>query len=390
MVKGRKEDKYRQDGVNIEEGDDFSAFAGEICRQTYKFSPQVKVLDMSAGNFRGPRGYTFKKVPNGCMETKAADGPGTKVVLIDAARAYHHAAHEVFAMTASDISRWGGIPLVFASVLDTSTLGEKGSPTNKAAREVIMSARQAAAESQVVIITGETAELGVCVGSENPEARFKFNWAGVMTGLYHRQKMILGKTLEPGQIIMALQEHGFRANGISSVRKALKLKYGDAWWANPLAELDIMACAVPSILYDRFLTYLNGWSNPPGFKPVIKVHLLVHLSGGAIESKLAKDILFPRGFSAVLDSLFEPPQIMAKCAQWRDMSEEECYKTWNGGQGMLAVIDLEDQPRFEAEAERFNLYAQRCGRIVTGHHPPRVVLESRFGSGKTIVFKPEK
>jgi len=61
---GKKgKDKYRQDGVNIEEGDDFSAFAGEICRQTYGISPFVKVHDMSAGNFRGPRGYSFIKVP---------------------------------------------------------------------------------------------------------------------------------------------------------------------------------------------------------------------------------------------------------------------------------------------------------------------------------------
>jgi len=381
-------DKYRQDGVNIEEGDDFSAFAGEICRQTYGISPFVKVHDMSAGNFRGPRGFSFIKVPKGCVETKAADGPGTKVVLIDAAGTYGRAAHEVFAMTASDISRWGGIPLVFASVLDTSTLGEKGSATNNAAREVIKSARSAAQESRIVILTGETAELGSCVGSENPDATFKFNWAGVMTGLYHPKKMILGQTLRQGQIIMALQEFGFRANGISSVRKALKIKYGDKWWANPEAKEDIIACAQPSVLYDRFLTNLNGWNEYPPYDPAIKMHLIVHLSGGAFESKLAGDILFPRGLSAVIDNLFEPPKIMQKCAKWRGMSEDESYKTWNGGQGMLVVIDGKDEKRFVEWAELSHHYAQKCGKIVK-KSKPQVILESKFGSGKTIIFKPK-
>ena len=390
MTRKRKSvDKYRQDGVNIEEGDDFSAFAGSICQGTYGFSPHVKVHDMSAGNFRGPRGYTYIKVPDGCVETKAADGPGTKVVLIDAAAKYRWAAWEVFAMTASDISRWGGLPLVFASVLDTSTLGEKGSPTNEAAREVIKGAGMAAEESKIVILTGETAELGVCVGSENPEATFKFNWAGVMSGLYHPKKMILGQTLREGQIIMALKEYGFRANGISSVRKALKIKYGENWWANPDAKADIIACAERSVLYDRFLNFLNGWTEIPRIKPVIKMHLIVHLSGGAIESKLAGDILFPRGFSAVIDNLFAPPEIMKKCALWRDLDEEECYRTWNGGQGMLAVINEKDENLFLSWAEHFGHIAQRCG-VICKESKPQVIIESKFGSGKTIVIEPEK
>jgi hypothetical protein len=49
-----------------------------------------------------------------------------------------------------------------------------------------------------------------------------------------------------------------------------------------------------------------------------------------MKSKLAEDILFPRGLSAELDNLWDPADIMRKCAKWRGMIDEECYETWNG------------------------------------------------------------
>jgi len=381
------DDKYKEDGVNIQEGDDFSAYAAGVCQKTYGFSPFVQVADMSQGNFRGPRGVDFMGLPAGFTVGVAADGPGTKVVLIDAAGSYKLAAHEVAAMTGTDITRWGGLPLVFASVLDFSTLGEKGDPVNTAAREVIAGAYDVAKAMKFVILTGETAELGPCVGSENPEANLKFNWAGFMTGAYHKHKMILGDSLKEGQIIMVLKENGFRANGISSVRKALKIKYGENWWTNSEALADIKACATPSVLYDLFLSELNGWHNEI-YSIEIEMHLIVHLSGGAFKSKLGEDMLFPLGLSAEIDNLYEPPEIMKKCAEWRGMSEPECYSTWNGGQGVLVVINQTDEQKFIDKAQAHGLEAQNGGKIIK-KDKPSVIIESKFGSSQTITFKPE-
>lgn len=53
---------YKQDGVDIDAGDFFSKFAGNIARSTYTNSPYVEVHDLSRGNFRGPRGYGQRKV----------------------------------------------------------------------------------------------------------------------------------------------------------------------------------------------------------------------------------------------------------------------------------------------------------------------------------------
>jgi len=116
------------------------------------------------------------------------------------------------------------------------------------------------------------------------------------------------------------------------------MKFGPNYYSKPEAQEALKKAAVHAVLYDRFLAAANGWF-AKDFEPLIPMYLIVHLTGGAIKSKFAEDILFPRGLSAYLDNLWERREIMRQCAEWRGMSDEECYETWNGGQGALVVID---------------------------------------------------
>jgi phosphoribosylaminoimidazole (AIR) synthetase len=386
MEDDMKVDLYKQDGVDISAGDAFSAFSGELCRNTYRASRFVDVVDLSRGNFRGPRGFTLKGLPEGYIITGGMDGVGTKVVVIDAAGNFSDAASNLLAMTGMDITRWGGLPLVFLNILDVRSLGEIGSEKFEACQEIMNGLYRSAYAHGFVLLGGETAELGPCVGSENPDAKVMFNWGGCMIGVYHPQKMILGDTLRPGQKVMVLADD-FRSNGISSLRKALALKYGSEWWKNMDAVADILAAASPSVLYDRFLNLLHGWFNAEAnFSPRIPMHLIVHLSGGAFESKLGKDMLEPLGLAAYLPDLFEPPDIMKKCAEWRGMSPKDCYKTWNGGQGALVVIDEPYQKEFIEIAEKNGIAAKVAGTITEKKEKYTVAIHSQFGDGNLIDY----
>ncbi len=369
--------KYAQDGVNVTEGDDFSKIAGAVCKNTFHNSPFVEVCDFSSGHFRGPRGFKIKGLPAGYMLDVAPDGIGTKVVAIDAALAHHYACRDVIAMTASDITRWGGKSLVFVNVLDVSTLSDRGTETNLLFRSMMAGLESVAHEQGIVCFRGETAELGACVGSENSEARTKFNWAGFMLGVYLPNRMITGDTLKEGQVVVALQENGFRSNGLSSVRVALQSRFGDEWWKNPDAASAIRDVACPSILYDNFLTLANGWNLSQS--PYFKIHLLTHVSGGGIVGKFAEDMLFPRGFSAVLDNLYDPPEIMKDVAMWRGMTDEECYRTFNCGNGMLAVLDKKYVDAFVNLADSYGVHAKACG-IITQEREPSLVIHSGFNN----------
>ncbi|MCL5774674.1 MAG: hypothetical protein M1333_00515 [Patescibacteria group bacterium] len=215
------------------------------------------------------------------------------MVLIDAASSHRQAARDLVAMTCGDITRFGGLPAVFINVLDVKTLGANGGSastyeraTNQAFRNLMEGLGEVCREQNLVAFKGETAELGVCVGSENRDAMTQFNWAGTAIGVYHPDKMITGETLAPGQCVVAFQEVGFRSNGVSSVRKALAKKFGAEWYRNSKAAAAILAAAKPSVLYDRFFSWLNGWFEAD-FVPILKAHLIVHVTGGAIRSKLA-------------------------------------------------------------------------------------------------------
>jgi phosphoribosylaminoimidazole (AIR) synthetase len=148
------------------------------------------------------------------------------------------------------------------------------------------------------------------------------------------------------------------------------------------------------------LAETNGWYDP-NLKPKIKMHAIAHISGGGIVGKFGEDILFPRGLSAELTELFDPPDIMRNLAEWRGFTDEEIYSTWNGGQGILAVIDEKDVNFFITWAHNYfnstgregvgkqGVAAKEVGRITITKpgDKPRLLIKSRF-SGKNILFYP--
>jgi phosphoribosylaminoimidazole (AIR) synthetase len=189
--------------------------------------------------------------------------------------------------------------------------------------------------------------------------------------------------LRPGQILVVLRDL-FRSNGFSSVRKALAMKYGPEWWNNPEAIAAILACASPSALYDRMLNTAHGWFDKDPMKARFIMHLIVHLSGGAFESKLG-DLLRPLGLSADLTNLFEPPEIMANCAKWRGMDSDGCYSAWNGGQGALIALDPDQADAFVSFAGNFGIEAQKAGKITEGKDYT-VLIESKFDKGEVLTY----
>jgi phosphoribosylformylglycinamidine cyclo-ligase len=295
-------------------------------------------------------------------------------------------------MTCGDITRWGGLPLVSLNVLDVATLGEAGTPTNDGFRSFIDGLEAAAKEGKVVVMGGETAGLGVFVGSEDPDAYMKYNCAGFAIGVCTPDRMITGKDMRPGQKVVALKEDGARSNGISLFRKTLALQFGSKWSESPDAQEAIAQLSVPSKLYDVFLAEANGW----GQTPRIPVTAIAHISGGGIPSKFGEDLLFRAGLSARLDELFVPPPIMQQCKDWRNEAfergelkkpflDKELYQVWNGGQGALVVLEEEYVDVFLALAQTFGIEAQVCGEILPSDGSVRLEIVSKF-TGETLVY----
>ncbi len=391
-------DLYAQDGVNFELGDDFSTTAANLFRDTWTACPLIEVKDFSDGYFRGPRGFRPKLFPDHWYLDSPMDGIGTKVGFHAEGLSPQQGANDLLAMCCGDIDRFGGVPVVFNDLLDVSTLGEKDGLVYLGYIAALKQLRQRAIEQKIVVFRGETAELGPYVGSENPDAQFKFNWAGCAVGLYDQTRMIVGRDVRPGDAVVALrQRKGFRSNGLSTVRKAFRLRFGERWWEHADAYEAIKDAAAPSTLYSRFLSTANGWYNGM-YEAVIPVKQISHLSGGGIPAKFGKDFLFKHGFSAVLPDLWELPDIIQAVVDWGVLTtteglwtDRDSYNVWGCGQGVLVVLDKSYVDEFIRLARRadHNIEAKVCGKITRpGKEGPKLSLRSKF-SGKWVHYVPQ-
>lgn len=369
--------KYAADGVNVAEEASFSSYAGSVCRASYENSPFVEVHDLAEGQFRGPRPVTFKNLPEGYLIEATTDSIGTKGVINDAAGMPETSAYDLIAMVSSDVTRFGGIPLFLVNILDVIGVGSEGSPELAFHKKLIQGLGEAAKADNIVALKGETAQM--------PTLANKYNWGATIVGAYHKDKMVTGNTVAPGQKVIAIQETAFRCNGFSSIRKAFAIQYGEDWMTNPEAKDDLKAAAAPSVLSDVFINTIHGWY-AEDWKSELTLHAIVHLSGGGIKEKFVNDLVLKRGLSAELNDLFEPAEIMRKCAAWRGIEDEEFYEAWNGGQGMLLVVDESEAERCVARAADFGLQAKICGTITdTNNDTPRAVVNSKL-SGKEVVY----
>lgn len=98
--------------------------------------------------------------------------------------------------------------------------------------------------------------------------------------------------MEPGNVVVALAQGGFRSNGISAVRRAFEAKYGPNWYREaPKAELEDAFQA--SEIYSRAVGEALGWHNPfsdsevtaEEFEFQADIRGITHLSGGSFEGK---------------------------------------------------------------------------------------------------------
>lgn len=375
-------------GVDLKSGDSFSSIAGAICKTTWDASPFVKVHDLSRkGHFRGPRGVTYKNLPDDSIMVFGPDGVGTKVIISTAAATQHLSAYDLLAMTAGDITRFGGISLVFTNVLDAKTLGKPGTVIFERYKAMMEGLAKAAKKHNFVCIGGETAELSACVTSEIDDINAtQYNWAGMMTGFIHPDKLIDGSKVKSGNKIIALRD-GLRSNGASLVRKMLREKYGPTWWNELAAHDEIANAARPSTIYDSFFVVANNWYKEIDGRVGFPIHSIAHISGGGIRTKFAEDIMFPLGFSARLDNLWEPSLVMRSVADhFTLMDDAELHETLNGGQGALFIVAEEQVETALRLAVDYRLEAQVCGEVLEECVRPRVEIVSKY-TGKTFSYE---
>jgi phosphoribosylformylglycinamidine cyclo-ligase len=347
---------YGDAGVNIELGDDASKALYQAARATWdnrkgKLGEVVVPFD----DFSGLRYIRVGGLPKDAVQNISFDGIGTKTEVAERLGHHHTAAFDLLAMVCDDAVVRGAEPVLVGSVLDVNTLGKDGHDYKKFVRQLAHGYVAAAKAANVAVVNGEVAELGARVSGYGP---FNYNWSAGLVWFAREGRLFTGKEIREGDSLVGLGEEGFRSNGLSLVRRVFKDKYGEDWHladfhGAPLGEVVLH----PSRIYSAAVTEMFG-----GFdrEPKLEVHGVSHITGGGLPGKLGR-VLKPSGLGAKIDHPFHPSLAMLHCQELGNVPDDEAYKTWNMGQGMV-VITPEPAKAIEV-AQAHGIEAKIIGKV---------------------------
>jgi phosphoribosylformylglycinamidine cyclo-ligase len=319
--------------VNIGLGDDISRMLYEASILTHQNRPDLLVeFHRSFSGLRAMPLSMVRDMGNVYMNL-AFDGVGTKVEVSERLDDHSVVAHDLFAMVCDDAVVRGAEPIAVGSILDVRHLGDPEDPESvehakNAVRQLAKGYVEAAKQAGVVVVNGEVAELGDRVGGyDGLKHNFNYNWGAAVLWFAHKDRMITGQEVSPGDCLVGFAEHGFRSNGITDVRKAMLERYGEEWQHVIVEELGSLSLGklvqTPSTIYSRLVTDLTG-----GYdiyrEPKVKISGVAHITGGGQPSKLGR-MLEPSGFGANITDPIDPPPIMLEAQRIRGFSDEQAY-----------------------------------------------------------------
>ncbi|MFZ0285026.1 MAG: phosphoribosylformylglycinamidine cyclo-ligase [Terriglobales bacterium] len=276
----------------------------------------------------------------------SVDGVGTKLKVAFEMNIHRTIGADLVNHCVNDIAVQGAAPLFFMDYLATGKLEPE------IAEKVIEGLAEACKHNGCALIGGETAEMpGFYPAGE-------YDLAGFIVGVVERERIITGKAVQPGDIILGLASNGLHTNGYSLARKLLFeiARYTPDSYVNELKG---------KVGNELMHTHRSYW-------PIIKkllnadcVSALAHITGGGITENLPR--VLPRGVAAVIEMGTWPIlPIFEHLQKLGNVPPDEMLRTFNMGLGMLLVVPSAKFKKAQSVLDKIGEKAYTVGRIVKG------------------------
>jgi phosphoribosylformylglycinamidine cyclo-ligase len=324
---------YRDAGVDIDAGDALVEAIKPFAKRTMREGVLAGIGGFGA-LFEVSKKYREPVLVSG------TDGVGTKLKLAFHLNRHDTVGIDLVAMSVNDILVQGAEPLFF---LDYFACGRLDVAT---ATDVIKGIAAGCEQAGCALIGGETAEMP----SMYPDG--EYDLAGFAVGAVEKSKIIDGKKIQPGDVVLGLASSGAHSNGYSLVRKIIDVAKPDLnadFHGHPLADVLL----APTRIYVKPLLALME---------KIDVHGMVHITGGGLVENIPR-VLQPN-LTAVLhkDSWTLPPLF-----QWLQkhggVADDEMHRVFNCGIGMTVIVSAANADQAEAELKRLGETVYRIGEI---------------------------
>lgn len=324
---------YRDAGVNIDAGDALVDRIKPHARRTLRPGVMAGIGGFGA-LFAVPRGYREPILVSG------TDGVGTKLKLAVEWKMHDTIGIDLVAMSVNDILTLGAEPLFF---LDYYACGKL--QVADAAR-VIQGIAAGCEAAGCALIGGETAEMP---GMYPPG---EYDLAGFAVGVAEKKKIIDGRSIRAGDVLLGLASNGAHSNGYSLIRRIIagqRITKASRLGGRPLREV-IMA---PTRIYVKPLLSLMRR---------IRVKGLAHITGGGLLDNVPRVI--PEKLTADIDAGSWPmPPLFEWLQQKGGVPQQEMYRVFNCGIGMVLVVDAKDAAKAAALLRRAGETVWRIGNV---------------------------
>ena len=247
------------------------------------------------------------------------DGVGTKLRLAQLMNKHDTIGIDCVAMCVNDIICGGAAPLFF---LDYIACG-KNDPARIA--EIVTGITEGCRQSECALVGGETAEHPGLMPDDD------YDVAGFSVGIVDEEKIIDGKRLAQGDILIGLASTGVHSNGFSLVRKVLDVEHADL--TSPVEQLGGKslgeALLTPTRIYVKAIKAL--------LKAGIDIHAVSHITGGGFYENVPR--MMTDGLTARirLDSFPKLP-IFQLIQDKGNIPQRDMYNTFNMGIGMILAL----------------------------------------------------
>ncbi len=337
---------YRDAGVDIDAGDQLVENIKPFAKRTMR--PEV-LGDL--GGF-GALVEISKKYQNPVL-VSGTDGVGTKLKLAFEWDKHDTVGIDLVAMSVNDILVQGAEPLFF---LDYFACGKLDVAR---ATAVIQGIAAGCEQSGCALIGGETAEMP----SMYPEG--EYDLAGFAVGVVEKERVINGRNIAAGDVVLGLASNGAHSNGYSLIRKIIE-RDQPALDAPFDGETTLrQAIIAPTRLYVKsVLAVLEQ----------LPIKGMAHITGGGITENVPR--VLPANCVAQIDTnAWQLPKLFQWLQQAGNVARDEMYRTFNCGIGMVVIVSPEEAERAERLFREQGETVYRIGVVrerVGGEHQTQV------------------
>jgi len=339
---------YAQAGVDVDAAARLVDRIGALARATRR--PEVLA---DVGPFGGLFRLSGRRDP---VLVASADGVGTKLKLASLLGRFQGVGMDLVNHCVNDIICAGAEPLFFLDYIASGSLSDD----ERAA--IVQGVAEACRAAGCALLGGETADL------PDVYARGDFDLVGFIVGVVERDAIIDGASIRAGDALLGLPSSGLHTNGYSLARKVLGVGIG----GDAQQERRRLGRIYPDLggdmggyLGDALLAVHRCYYNE--LKPALGwLKGIAHITGGGLPGNLPR--ILPEGLAACLHQGSWPvPSIFHLIQERGKVADDEMYRTFNMGLGMVLVCDPSDVEAVRAQVAE----ALVVGEVVRGERGER-------------------